>query len=614
MGHGKSDRLYVTQAEHSGIYGQHGASTGKHQKQEGDNYQPLPFDCCAISLQPWSNPVCSKDDGTVFELTNVIPFIKKYRVNPATGQPLDLDHLVTLHFAKNERGRYHDPVSYKEYGEHTHIVALAPSGNVFSHDTVQQLNLKAKFMRDLLTDQPFTKADIITLQDPHNAEQKDVSKLHHVKKNLVVTEADRGIDTTEEVNLAATGSAGALLAKLRAQKNKEADASTSSSSSAPKAKSATAPAAASSLPQSTTAPPTTTGDTALSRTKGKQPYNATSASTGMTAASFTSTALTPRTRTERIVVDEEEHMFEQFRQRKSRADKAYVRLHTNFGPLNLELHCDRAPKTCYNFLELCRRGKYDDTAFHRNIPGFMIQGGDPTGTGSGGSSIWGRDFGDEYDYPSALKHTSRGTLSMANRGPGTNSSQFFLTYRATPHLDRKHTVFGRLVDGEGDKTLDALESVPTQKGTDRPLRTIRILETTITEDPFEKYKAQLERRLKREDPTSVEAVRREEKRRRRDEDRTTWLGTELAPKGGGTSSSSSSSAAAAARGNGNGIGGGGVGKYLATSSLSSRPTSGAPAAVAAPKGQPFEVGSGIVDKAKAKKGGGGGGFGDFSSW
>ncbi len=110
----------------------------------------------------------------------------------------------------------------------------------------------------------------------------------------------------------------------------------------------------------------------------------------MTAASFTSSSLTPRTAIERVVLDDEEVMFDHVRTRTR--DKAYVRLSTNFGPLNLELHCDKAPKTCYNFIQLCKQGKYDDTIFHRNIRGFMIQGGDPTGTGRGGESIWGTEF------------------------------------------------------------------------------------------------------------------------------------------------------------------------------------------------------------------------------
>lgn len=95
-----------------------------------------------------------------------------------------------------------------------------------------------------------------------------------------------------------------------------------------------------------------------------------------------------------------------------------------------------------NFLALCASSYYDSTTFHRNIAGFMLQGGDPTGKGKGGQSIWGADFEDEIRP--GLRHSARGTVSMANRGPGTNGSQFFITYAAAPHLDGKNTVFGKV--------------------------------------------------------------------------------------------------------------------------------------------------------------------------
>jgi peptidyl-prolyl cis-trans isomerase-like 2 len=173
---------------------------------------------------------------------------------------------------------------------------------------------------------------------------------------------------------------------------------------------------------------------------------------------------------------------------------------------------------CYNFLTHCREGYYDNTIFHRNIPGFMIQGGDPTGTGKGGESIWGKPFRDEIDA-SSYKHTSRGLLSMANKGAGTNGSQFFITYRATAHLDSKHTCFGRLLgpgnsgSGEDDATLRALEKVPTDPTTSRPLRTIRILDAAVFEDPFEKFKEKLDSKLRRENMTVEEKAARDAKRR-----------------------------------------------------------------------------------------------------
>jgi cyclophilin family peptidyl-prolyl cis-trans isomerase len=130
--------------------------------------------------------------------------------------------------------------------------------------------------------------------------------------------------------------------------------------------------------------------------------------------------------------------------------KAYrARFKTERGDIVTELYAAKAPQTVENFVNLARAGFYDGTTFHRVIAGFMAQGGDPTGTGRGGP---GYQFGDEFSPE--LRHDGPGVLSMANAGPGTNGSQFFLTFEATPHLDDRHTVFGRVVDG-----MDVLRSL-----------------------------------------------------------------------------------------------------------------------------------------------------------
>jgi peptidyl-prolyl cis-trans isomerase-like 3 len=113
--------------------------------------------------------------------------------------------------------------------------------------------------------------------------------------------------------------------------------------------------------------------------------------------------------------------------------KMSVTLHTNHGDVKLEIFCDSVPRTAFNFLALAASGYYDGTLLHRNVRSFMVQGGDPTGTGKGGESIWGGKFPDEIR--AELTHSARGTLSMANSGPGTNASQFFITYAKHPHLD-----------------------------------------------------------------------------------------------------------------------------------------------------------------------------------
>ena len=123
---------------------------------------------------------------------------------------------------------------------------------------------------------------------------------------------------------------------------------------------------------------------------------------------------------------------------------------TDDGDVVIELFADKAPRTVNNFVFLARDGYYDGVTFHRVIHGFMAQGGDPTGTGRGGP---GYKFDDEF-HPS-LRHDKPGILSMANAGPGTNGSQFLITYVATPHLDDRHTVFGRVIQG-----MDVVEAIP----------------------------------------------------------------------------------------------------------------------------------------------------------
>jgi peptidyl-prolyl cis-trans isomerase B (cyclophilin B) len=120
-----------------------------------------------------------------------------------------------------------------------------------------------------------------------------------------------------------------------------------------------------------------------------------------------------------------------------------ITLHTDKGDIDATIFASKVPVTSANFLNLAKRGYYDGVSFHRVIDNFMIQGGDPTGTGRGGP---GYKFADEIDR--SLKHTKAGIFSMANAGPNTNGSQFFITHQATPHLDGKHAVFGEVTTGQ----------------------------------------------------------------------------------------------------------------------------------------------------------------------
>jgi len=168
---------------------------------------------------------------------------------------------------------------------------------------------------------------------------------------------------------------------------------------------------------------------------------------------------------------------------------ATATLHTNRGDIKIALFGNHAPKTVANFVGLAQGTKeystqnasgstsgpfYDGASFHRVISGFMIQGGDPTGTGRGGP---GYKFADEF-HPE-LQFDRPYLLAMANAGPGTNGSQFFITVDKTPHLNRRHTIFGEVVDPESQKVVDAIAKTPTDQG-DRPIEAVVIESVTIS--------------------------------------------------------------------------------------------------------------------------------------
>ena len=154
--------------------------------------------------------------------------------------------------------------------------------------------------------------------------------------------------------------------------------------------------------------------------------------------------------------------------------KTVAVIKTNMGTIEIELFADQTPKTVENFVGLSEKGYYNGVIFHRVIKNFMIQGGDPTGTGRGGASFWGGKFEDEF--VSDLKHDTPGILSMANAGPNTNGSQFFITLVATPWLDGKHTVFGKVINGMD--VVNEIGKVKTGAG-DKPVIDVVMEEVTI---------------------------------------------------------------------------------------------------------------------------------------
>ena len=527
----RKDRAYVTATEWRDEGGGH---RGRLQG-VGVQFKRLPFHCCAITFQPFEDPVCAPN-GTIMDIINAVPYITKHKRHPVTGEPLELKDLTRLHFHKNADGEYACPVLNKVFNENTHIVAIKTTGNVYCWEAVDELCLKPKNMRDLQTDQPFTRKDIIHLQDPLNLAGKNLAEFDHVKHGRVLEEEEEreareadpmfGINAnamapdtqralaalnSEEAAQAFTAGGGGkkaqaerALAEAKA-KSRGGEETTAAGGGVSKGSGGSALTAEGdprlkSAPRDPHAvvsfkPGAHTWNSDVQAQGGKLDLNAGRAvptpysakwieghiSTGAASKSFTSTVMPVSTKNERIMI------LQELRPNK----KGYLRLHTSLGDINIELHCDLAPKTCENFMALAEGGYYTGTTFHRSIKNFMIQGGDPTGSGKGGSSIYGPTFEDEIS-PKVL-HDGRGVLSMANSGKNTNGSQFFILYKSAPHLNYKHSVFGKVVGGF--EVLSLMEKMPTDDE-DRPIDEIKITGATVFVNP---YKDMIEEERKKEE-------------------------------------------------------------------------------------------------------------------
>ena len=201
-----------------------------------------------------------------------------------------------------------------------------------------------------------------------------------------------------------------------------------------------------------------------------------------------------------------------------------VVLKTSFGDVDIELWSREAPLACRNFVQLCLEGAYDGTAFHRVIPGFMVQGGDPEGTGRGGESIYGRPFKDEFH--SRLKFSRRGIVAMANENePNTNRQQFFITLDKAAHLNGKHTIFGR-VNGPTVFNVLRIGELETDEH-DRPAERVTIDGAEVLSCPFDdirpRQRAAARKRPQQEEEQEAAAAeaaaKQQRKRRRRVKDR-----------------------------------------------------------------------------------------------
>lgn len=430
-----------------------------------------------------------------------------------------------------------DPVTFKVLGDNTHIAAIGKSGNVFAYDTIERLNVKAKMWRDLVSDEEFGRKDIIVLQDPQNIEGRNLTSFKYLQDGVSTLTEEQLLerkDPSRNVNKEALGNAAVVLKSKKESMPPPPSSVAAVKRNAQAASSLVKPS--SSKPSPSAPKPTSTN---ISRSI---PYNAAQHTTGKAAASFTSTGLTPHTSSERALLTDEEYMLKPRRVK----GKGYARIRTNHGVLDIELLPEFAPRAVWNFVHLAKKGYYSGVTFHRNIRHFMIQGGDPTGTGRGGASIWGKNFQDEFDGP--LTHDARGVVSMANKGKNSNSSQFFIIYRPAKHLDRKHTIFGRVVDG-GMETLTRLENVKVTETDKKPVEDIVMNEVAVFVDPFEEFLKEKSEREARE--RELEEIA---KNGGLEDDRTTWTGKRLRNEGneGGLGTNG-----------GNGGNANGVGKYLA---------------------------------------------------
>jgi peptidyl-prolyl cis-trans isomerase-like 2 len=250
---------------------------------------------------------------------------------------------------------------------------------VYLHETIKQLCLDKKTLKDPITNDPFTKQDMIVIQDPNNLERRAASHFWFIREGVTLNpKSDNPLD-----NMQVSSITKKVLEQYETEKEK-----------------------AKSDPQekldaiaSITADPTASTEY-LTADSG----------------SFTATAFVPGKKA--AFLDRIEA--------KKTTKKGYVSITTSLGDLNFEIHCDLVPKASENFIAHCESGFYNNTIFHRLIKNFMVQGGDPTGTGQGGKSIWDKKFEDEF-HPK-LKHDAKGILSMANSGPNTNGSQLYVSF------------------------------------------------------------------------------------------------------------------------------------------------------------------------------------------
>lgn len=461
------DRLYITQTEWANEYG------GKKPHQE-QGFKPLSFDMCGLGMTAYKTPVCLRE-GVIFDMETLMEHLILYKRNPVTGEPASSRDMIKLNMERNCDGKWHCPVTQKVFTNSSHIVAIITTGNVFSYDAVLELVIKQKSYFDLITGQPFKKEDIITLMNPldqENMKLRDINNFAHLKRSkggggsssssvagsLKDVQKVRHSVTSESIMKEIENAKLQREASGEKQKTLEEYAKEMNSSKE----------LVEDVQKFLSLQPTTSD------------INPGQANTdGRASSSLTSSAALCWTSSENRLATAQEIRSLRWKTMKALGKKAYIQIQTTLGNLNCEIHCDLAPMTSWNFMTLISKNYYNDVIFHRLIPNFMAQCGDPSSTGSGGVSAFGKPFEDEFD--NRILHNTRGVISMANSGANSNKSQFFITFAEAKHLDMKHSVFGRVVGGLA--TLQRLEQVECDSK-NKPLDEVKVSSIVILENPI----------------------------------------------------------------------------------------------------------------------------------
>ena len=473
----------------------------------------LPFDFCSLSLSPFVDPVCD-NEGNVYDNKYIIPYIAKYKKNPLNGTvPFSISNLTKLHFYKGKDNNYACPITLKEFNDNMKIVVIKETGNVFSYEAFNELNKKANNKKDLLNDVEFSWKNVIIINDPEKRklimnfaflhEENEVNFINNLVNNIEKDETaqnanvnlpsnyikmldDFNNDTSEEkirkmqvieminnndsINSnedyykEIKGEYENLLQKISQIDNDLLD------NKIPINK------IKESLSISSNCFIYYLKQTEKWKTFYKSHNNL--LTNGKMALSLTSTEMNVDTKSINVIPTDNELRTLYQNIVKSKQLKGYMSISTTLGDINIEILCDKAPLAAENFLELCQKGKYDNTPFHRLVKNFVIQGGDIKST-----SIYGKPFVDEFSVGSSVSHNQKGILSMANSGKNTNTTQFFITLdeNKAGHLDGKHTIFGKVVGGL--KVLDLMNSIGNDKD-EKSLQEIKILKCKVMNNPF----------------------------------------------------------------------------------------------------------------------------------